>query len=53
MREDRYRFTELETFVSAVDAISERGIGEMMAVRSQRFDAGIEMLESSAIMEQC
>ena len=44
MREDRYRFTELETFVSVVEAISERGIREMMAVRSQQFNAGREML---------
>ena len=44
MREDRYRFRELETFVSVVEAISERGIREMMVVRSQQFNAGREML---------
>ena len=47
MTKDRNPFTVLETFVSVVDAISERGIEEMMAVTSERFDAGSERLEAT------
>ena len=47
MTKDRNPFTVLETFVSVVDAISERGLEEMMAVRSERFDAGSERLEAT------
>jgi len=54
VKEDWYRFTELETFVSVVDAISERGIGEMMAeaLRSQRFNAGSEILETTRVSQE-